>query len=80
MGKIFTATGRSFDTDYFVLMQNTPYLFLRILNVPIDNVRTIFSDPNETSCIRCGNQTAFGYINLSNIFEEGDAVKVVLTK
>jgi len=80
MGKLITATGKMFESDYFVPMQDPPVLFVRILNQDENTVRTVFSDKSETSCLTCGGRTAFGYTNFQSILKEGDAFKVMLSK
>ena len=80
MSTVITATGKAFESDYFVAMVDPPVLFVRILNQTEDVVRAVFSDKAETSCLTCGGRVAFGYTNLQTIFKEGDAFKVMLTK
>lgn len=80
MTKITTATGRTFDSDYFVELKSQSILFLRVLNTDQSIVNNVFQNANETSCLACANRTAFGYINLNSILKEGDAFKVVLSK
>lgn len=80
MATIVTATGKAFESDYFVPMQDPPILFLRILKQPENVVNAVFSDKKETSCLTCANRVAFGYTNLQSIFQEGDALKVTLSK
>lgn len=80
MNKIITASGDTYDTDYFVVMPNLPICYLRVLNLPIERVREVFSNPKETSCLICGDKKIFGYIKLKDIFQEGDGVKVMLKK
>ena len=80
MATVITATGRAFECDYFVPMQDPPVLFVRILKQPEDVVRAVFSDKSETSCLKYGSRVAFGYINFQSILKEGDAFKVMLSK
>ena len=80
MERLITATGKTFESDYFVPMQDPPILFVRILNQTENTVRTVFSDAAETSCLICGGRTAFGYTNFQSISKEGEAFKVVLKK
>lgn len=80
MGTIITATGRMFDSDYFVILESQSLLFLRVLNVDENTVREVFGNSAETSCLRSGDRVAFGYINLQSIFKEGNAFKVVLSR
>lgn len=80
MATLTTATGKTFESDYFVPMQDPPILFARILNQPEGVVRAVFSDKTETSCLACSGRVAFGYTNFKSILDEGDAFKVTLTK
>ena len=80
MSTVITATGKTFESDYFVPMQDPPVLFVRILNQEENTVRTVFSNKAETSCLTCGGRVAFGYTNFQSIFKEGDAFKVMLSK
>ena len=80
MATLTTATGKTFESDYFVPMQDPPVLFVRILNQPEGVVRAVFSDKAETSCLTCASRIAFGYTNFQSIFQEGDAFKVMLSK
>ena len=77
---VITATGKTFQSDYFVPMQEPPVLFVRILNQTENTVRAVFSDKAETSCLICDGRVAFGYTNFQSILKEGDAFKVVLKK
>ena len=80
MSTVITATGKAFESDYFVAMQDPSVLFVRILNQSENTLRTVFSDKAETSCLTCDGKVAFGYTNFQSIFKEGEAFKVVLTK
>ena len=80
MATLMTATGKTFESDYFVPLQDPPILFVRILNQSEDIVRTVFSNNTETSCLTCDGRVAFGYTSFQSIFKEGDAFKVMLSK
>lgn len=80
MSDLITATGKSFKSDYFTALDDPPVLFARVLEQNINTVQTVFSNPNETSCLSCGSRVAFGYTNLQSILREEDAFKVTLTK
>ena len=77
---VITATGKTFQSDYFVPMQEPPVLFVRILNQTENTVRAVFSDKAETSCLICDGRVTFGYTNFQSILQEGEAYKVVLQK
>lgn len=80
MATIKTATGKTFESDYFVPMQDPPVLFLRVLKQPEDVVNAVFNDKNETSFLTCAGRVAFGYTNFQSILKEGEAFKVMLSK
>lgn len=80
MDYVQTASARRFDSDYFVVLENQALLFVRILNEKEDTIRSVFENPEETSCLTSKTRVAFGYIYLKSITQEGDAFKVVLSK
>ena len=80
MSRIQTASGRQFDSDYFVELKSASLLFLRVLNVDLETVKSVFNNHDETSCLTYYGKPTFGYIYLKSISQEGDAFKVVLSK
>ena len=45
---IKTATGKEFSCDYFAVIPNPQQAYIRIVGLPLAEVATIFSNPNET--------------------------------
>ena len=79
MDKVTTATGKEFDTDYLVTIPRPQMLFVRIIGEPIDGVREVFQNPEETATLTYAGREYEGYTVLDSVVDEGDAVKVVLT-
>jgi len=78
MSDVVTNTGKVFPTDYHVTIPKPAMLFIRILNTPIETVREVFGNPEETATLNCGKKVYEGYTILRSITDEGDAKKVVL--
>lgn len=80
MNKVITATGKEFDSDYFVILSYPQQAYFRILNTPIDIVAKVFSDPDETAELRCGDYYIKSYTKLVVIIPENNAIKVAVAK
>lgn len=80
MEKLKTATGKEFDCDYFNPFPPVGQINLRVLNAPLVTAATVFSNPQETVQMWCGEQYAAQYTNLVAIVPEGNAIRVVLGK
>ena len=80
MEKLKTATGKEFYCDYFNPFPPVGQVNLRVLNTPLATVATVFSNPNETVQLWCGEQYAANYTKLVAIVPEGNAIRVVLGK
>lgn len=80
MEKLKTATGKEFDCDYFNPFPPVWQVNLRVLNTPLSTVATVFSNPNETVQLWCGEQYAANYTKLVAIVPESNAIRVVLGK
>lgn len=80
MDVLKTATGKEFDCDYFNPAGVHKQMNIRVLNVPIATVATIFSDPIETMQMWCDGMYAENFTQLVAIVLEGDAIRVVLEK
>jgi hypothetical protein len=80
MEKLITATGKEFDCDYFNPFPPVRQVNLRVLNVDLVSVATVFSNPDETVLLCCGAQQAEQYTKLVAIVPEGSAIRVVLGK
>ena len=53
MEKLKTATGKEFDCDYFNPFPPVGQINLRVLNVDLATVATVFSNQNETVQLQC---------------------------
>ena len=80
MEKIKTATGKTFDCDYFVVFDPLKQLDIYIHNVPLMTVASVFSNPMETVQLWFGNQYAAQYTKLVSIAPEGNMFFVQLRK
>ena len=80
METLKTATGKTFDCDYFNPFPPAGQINLRVIGTPLTTVATVFSDPRDTVRMWCGEQYASQYTKLIAIVPEGDAIRVVLGK
>ena len=78
MEKVITATGKEFDTDYFVAPPDG-MAFIRILNSDIVEVASVFSNPDEIRVLTCGDEKIEGYSFLA-VSVDRDAYKVTLQR
>ena len=80
MDKIKTASGKTFETDYFNPCPPVGQVNLRVLGASVATVAAVFSNPAETVQLWCGSQYAANYTRLVAIVPESDAIRVVLGK
>lgn len=80
MNKVITATGKEYDSDYFVTLSHPQQAYFRILNTPIDVVAKVFSDPSETTELYCGDYYIKGYTKLVVIIPENTGIRVAVAK
>lgn len=80
MDKLETATGKTYDCDYFNLANQIGQLNIRVLNTSLIDVAMTFSDPSETSLLMFGGSYASNYVNVAAIVPEGNAIRVVLNR
>ena len=80
MEKVTTATGKTYNCDYFNPFPPVGQLNLRVLNAAISDVAAVFSDPKETVQLMFENMYAAQYTKLVAIVPEGDAIRIVLGK
>lgn len=80
MEKLTTATGKTFDCDYFNPFPSASRCNLRVLNTPLATVATVFGNPAETVQIWCEGTYIAQYTKLVAIVPEGNAIRVVLGK
>lgn len=79
MEKVKTRTGKEFETDYYATIPFPAQAYIRIFE-PLATVATVFSNPEETGQLWCGDHYLAGYTHLVAIIPEGDAIKVCLAK
>ena len=80
MEKLKTATGKTFDCDYFNPFPLASQVNIRVLGVSLVEAATVFGNPAETVQIWCGNQYLSQHTKVVAIVPEADAVRVVLGK
>lgn len=80
MDQLKTATGRTFNCDYFNPFPPAGQVNIRILNTSLADVATVFSNPSETVQLWCGDQYLANHTKVVAIVPEVDAIRVVLGK
>lgn len=75
-----TATGKTYNCDYFNPSEATKQLNLRIIGETLIHVAGVFSNPIETVQLTCEGIYAAGFTGLVAIVPEGNAIRVVLRK
>lgn len=80
MDKLKTATGKEFDCDYIAAIPSPAQAYIRICNLPLADVATIFSNPAETIQLWYGENYIANHTRLIAIVPESGAIKVVLGK
>lgn len=80
MDQLKTATGRTFNCDYFNPFPPAGQVNIRILNTSLAEVATVFSNPSETVQLWCGDQYLSHHTKVVAIVPEVDAIRVVLGK
>lgn len=80
MEKVKTATGKTFDCDYFNPSNQTKQCNIRIIGQPLPTLATVFGDPEETAKMTCADAAASGFTRLIAIVPEDGATRIVLGK
>lgn len=80
MDQLKTATGRTFNCDYFNPFPPAGQVNIRILNTSLADVATVFSNHSETVQMWCGDQYLANHTKVVAIVPEIDAIRVVLGK
>lgn len=75
-----TATGKEYQTGYFVESIENGFISFDVSNVPPREVNDVFCDPEETSRIEYNGNTYEGYTKFGNIQVFYDSVRVRLDK
>ena len=80
MEKLTTATGKTFDCDYFNPFPPASQVNIRVLGVSLVEAATLFGNPVETVQLWYGNQYISQHTKVVAIVPEGNAIRVVLGK
>lgn len=80
MEKVTTATGKTFDCDYFNPFPPAGQVNLRVLGVSLVEAATVFSNPAETVQLWWEKQYLAQHTKVVAIVPEGDAIRIVLGK
>ena len=79
MENLITATGKEFEVNYLATIPYPEQAYIRIA-APIATVAEVFSDPEETVDLYCGENHLHGYTALVAIIPEADVVRICLRK
>lgn len=79
MEVVETYSGKQFICDYFSVIPIPPRMYIRISGTGIEQIASVFSDPEETCKITYGDVVIDGYTQLVAIIPEGNIIRVVLT-
>lgn len=80
MEKLTTATGKTFDCDYFNFFPPAGQVNIRVLKISIVDAATVFSNPAETVQMWWGKEYVSHQTKVVAIVPEGNAIRVVLGK
>ena len=80
MEKVTTATGKTFDCDYFNPFPPANQVNLRVLGVSLVDAASVFGNPEETVQLFYGSQYLAYHTKVFAIIPEGNAIRVVLGK
>ena len=80
METLITASGKSYECKYFVIISNPDRLYIRFSGIPIGEIATGFSDPAETVALTYEGKNTEGYTRLLSIIPEEDMIRVTLTR
>ena len=80
MEKVTTATGKTFDCDYFNPFPPASQVNLRILGVNLVRAASVFGNPAETVQLFYAGQYLAQHTKVIAIVPEGDAIRIVLGK
>ena len=75
-----TATGKTFECDYFNPFPMGNQTNIRILNSNLVEVATVFGNPDETVQLWCCGKYIAHYTRVVRLAPEGNAIRVVLGK
>ena len=75
-----TASGKEFESGYFVKSEEYDYLDFDVKDVNPKTVNDVFCDPEETNRIECSGQVYEGYTRFGTIQVFYDSVRVKLRR
>lgn len=78
MDKLITATGKSFDCDYFNVFEPASQVNIRVLGVSLVDTAMIFGNREETVQLWWGKSYIAQYTRVIAIVPEVDAIRIVL--
>lgn len=80
MEKLTTATGKTFECDYFNPFPPANQANIRVLGISLADTARIFGNPSETMQLWYGNQYLSQHTKVVAIVPEGNAIRIVLGK
>ena len=80
MEKVTTATGKTFDCDYFNPFAPAAQVNIRILNSNLVEVASVFGNPAETVQLFYEKEYLAHHTKVIHLAPEGEAIRVVLGK
>lgn len=80
MEKLKTATGKTYDCDFAVTIQNPPQLFLCIHNETFPTIAAVFSDSKETTQLWHEERYFSDFTKLVSLSQDGSVIQVALAK
>lgn len=79
MTTLKTATGKEFDSDYFVQHEPSNSLYFAV-NTTFETAETVFSNPEETAKLEYVGRVYEGFTTLARIEQKTDSIKMRLIK
>lgn len=80
MDKLTTATGKTFDCDYFNPYSPANQVNIRVMGSSLVEVASVFGNPAETVQLFYANKYLAHHTKVIAIVPEDDAIRVVLGK
>lgn len=74
MTDLVTATGKKFDSDYFVEHKPSKSVYFTVVGVSTETVRKVFGDPEETCRMEYNGKIYEDFTILDEITEEDEGV------
>lgn len=80
MERVITATGKTFDCDYFNHFEPFAQVNISVHNSSLVEVASVFGNPAETVQLYYGKKYIAHHTKVIAIVPEGSAIRVVLGK